>query len=341
MTLLITISILLGILVLVRLMTIVQLSSELTGSSDSQEEEIRHNNSNGYGFIVFMVLGLGLIIYLTIDYSKHLLPVSASEHGVGLDKLLNINWAIIGIVFFITQIALFYFSYKYRDIKKHEAYFYPENYKLELIWTIVPTIVLTTLIITGLKQWNGIFSEKENSMNVQVYGYQFAWITRFSGPDNTLGKSNYKLITDDNPLGLDANDPAVKDDIYTTGNEMHIPLGQELKFQFNARDVIHSAYFPHFRAQMNLVPGMNTFFSFKPTITTAEMRKITGNDKFDYVLLCNKICGVAHYTMKMKVVVDTPADFKAWLKSQKKASEVKAAPPVSTLNNTANSSETI
>ena len=108
MTLLITISILLGILVLVRLMTIVQLSSELTGSSDSQEEEIRHNNSNGYGFIVFMVLGLGLIIYLTIDYSKHLLPVSASEHGVGLDKLLNINWAIIGIVFFITKIVIIF-----------------------------------------------------------------------------------------------------------------------------------------------------------------------------------------------------------------------------------------
>src|SRR5690606_6869706 len=154
------------------------------------------------------------------------------------------------------------------------------------------------------------------------------WITRYSGKDNTLGKSNYKLITDENPLGLETSDPAMKDDVYTTGNEMHIPVGQEIKFQFNARDVIHSAYFPHFRAQMNLVPGMNTFFTFKPTITTEEMRKITKNDKFDYVLLCNKVCGVAHYTMKMTVVVDTPEDFKKWLRKQKKAREISSTPTV-------------
>jgi cytochrome c oxidase subunit II len=90
-------------------------------------------------------------------------------------------------------------------------------------------------------------------------------------------------------------------------------------FQFNSRDVIHSAYFPHFRTQMNCVPGMNTSFYMEPSISTAEMRGITKNDKFDYVLLCNKVCGVAHYNMKMKVVVDEPADFKAWLKGEKPA----------------------
>ena len=318
-------------------MTIVQLSTQLTGS-DNDDEQIRHNNANGVGFLIFMVAGLGLMVYMTIRYSAYMLPVAASEHGPGLDHLLNINFAIIGIVFFVTQIALFYFANKYRHNHNRRAYFNPENNKLELIWTVIPAIVLTALIITGLKQWNKILmTDKSDAMNVQVYGYQFAWIARYSGPDNTLGKSNYKLISDENPLGLDVNDPKVKDDIYTTGNEMHIPLGQEINFQFNARDVIHSAYFPHFRAQMNLVPGMNTHFAFKPTITTAEMRKITKNDKFDYVLLCNKICGVAHYTMKMKVVVDSPEEFKTWLSTQKKASEIQAAPAMMTEARTADS----
>ncbi|MBM3427799.1 MAG: cytochrome c oxidase subunit II [Bacteroidetes bacterium] len=99
--------------------------------------------------------------------------------------------------------------------------------------------------------------------------------------------------------------------------EFHIPVGQEVEFVFRSQDVIHSAYMPHFRAQMNTVPGVPTRFKMKPTITTAEMRKKLGNDKFDYVLLCNKVCGAAHFNMKMTVVVDTPEDYNAWLAEQK------------------------
>lgn len=156
-------------------------------------------------------------------------------------------------------------------------------------------------------------------MVVQVYGYQFNWIARYAGADNTLGRSYYRLISDDNPLGLDFSDPAAKDDIVTKGNEMHLPKGVPVQFEFNSRDVIHSAYFPHFRTQMNCVPGMTTRFYMEPTITTKEMRGITKNEKFDYVLLCNKVCGVAHYNMKMNVVVDDPAEFKNWLKGEKPA----------------------
>ncbi len=328
MNYLILIAVILGIIVLVRLMTVVQLSMQLTGT-DNDEEQIRHNKANGIGFIIFMVAGLGLMVYMTIRYSAYNLPVAASEHGPGLDNLLNVNFLVIGIAFFVTQILLFYYANKYRHNHERRAFFYPENHKLELIWTVVPAIVLTALIITGLKEWNNILmTDKKDAVNVQIYGYQFAWITRYSGEDNTLGKSNYKLITDDNPLGIDTKDKAAQDDIYTAGQEMHLPLGQGVMFQFNSRDVIHSAYLPHFRAQMNVVPGMNTSFYVKPTITTAEMRKITKNDKFDYVLLCNKICGVAHYTMKMKVVVETPEEYATWLKTQKKASEIPAAQPM-------------
>lgn len=328
MNYLILIAVILGIIVLVRLMTVVQLSMALT-NANNDDEQARHNKSNGIGFIIFMVAGLGLMVYMTIRYSAYMLPVAASEHGPGLDSLLNINFLIIGVAFFLTQILLFYFANKYRHSHERKAFYYPDDHKLEIIWTVVPAIVLTTLIITGLKQWNNILmTDKKDAVNVQLYGYQFAWIARYSGADNTLGKSNYKMITDENPLGIDTRDKAAHDDIYTTGQEMHLPLGQGIMFQFNSRDVIHSAYMPHFRTQMNVVPGMNTHFYMKPTISTAEMRKITKNDKFDYVLLCNKICGVAHYTMKMKIVVDTPAEFEAWLRTQKKASSIPAVQPM-------------
>lgn len=319
------IAMLLGTLVVIRLMTVAQLASVLSGE-DEEEEQKRHNRMNSIGLMIFMVVGLVLMVYMTIKYQPFMLPESASAHGVQTDFLLNINFAVIGIVFFITQIMLFWFIYKYQHDKKRFALFYPDNHKLELIWTVVPTIVLSALIVTGLKEWNKMTQgHPQDGMLVQVYGYQFNWITRYAGEDNKLGRSYYKLISDENPLGIDYSDPAAKDDIVTKGNEMHLPKGVPVQFEFNSRDVIHSAYFPHFRTQMNCVPGMTTRFYMEPTITTAEMRGITKKETFDYVLLCNKICGVAHYNMKMKVVVTEPAEFKNWLKGEKPAVPVTPA----------------
>jgi cytochrome c oxidase subunit 2 len=302
-------------------MNIVQLTAALAGENE-EEEQNRDNKTNAILSLAFMIIGLVLIVYMTLRYSKFMLPRAATEHGVETDNLLWINFGVIGIVFFITQIALFWFAYKYRYDKSRRAYFYPDNHKLELIWTIVPTIVLAALIITGLNSWNKITqTQHTDGLKIQVYGYQFNWIARYAGKDNTLGASNYKLITDENALGIDYRDKSAADDIMTSGNEMRIPVGVPIDMEFNSRDVIHSAYFPHLRVQMNCVPGMTTRFYFKPTITTAEMRKITGNPNFDYVLLCNKICGVAHYTMKMKLVVETPEEFQAWIKTQKPVME--------------------
>ena len=310
---------------MVRLMGIVQLASDLSGESEEAEMK-RDNKINGVLLVVFMVVGLGLMVYMTLRYNKFMLPVAASEHGVETDNLLNWNFAVIGIVFFITQIALFWFAYKYRYKKERRAYFYPENHKLELVWTIIPTIVLSALIVTGLASWNKITQSKHtDGMKVEVYGYQFNWIARYAGKDNKLGASSFKLITDENALGVDYRDPASADDIRTKGNEMHLPVGIPVDMEFHSRDVIHSAYFPHFRTQMNCVPGMTTKFYWKPTITTAEMKKITKNDKFEYVLLCNKVCGLAHYTMNMKVIVESPEDFKKWLKGEQPIMESKPA----------------
>jgi cytochrome c oxidase subunit II len=318
MNFLLIIAVILGVLVVTKLLSVVQLTSHIS-NEDEDKTQTRHDYLNGIGLLIFMVLGLFLTVYMTIKYQPFMLPESASKHGVEIDTLLNINFAIIGLVFFATQILLFWFVYKYRHSSSRRAYFYPDNMKLEVIWTVIPTIVLSVLIITGLSSWNRITKavDNDNGMVVQIYGYQFNWITRYAGDDNTLGKSSFRLIADDNPLGVDFSDPAAADDIMTKSNEMYLPVNVPILFEFNSRDVIHSVYLPHFRTQMNCVPGMTTKFYMEPTITTAKMREITGNDKFDYVLVCNKICGVAHYSMKMKVVVVEQTEYDNWLKGER------------------------
>jgi cytochrome c oxidase subunit 2 len=151
-------------------------------------------------------------------------------------------------------------------------------------------------------------------LKIQVYAKQFDFTARYAGIDKNLGRSNFRLISDVNSLGVDSLDKFASDDIIS--KELVMPKGAEIELVINSRDVIHSVYLPHFRVQMNAVPGMTTRFSFKPTMTTAEMQKETKNPKFEYVMLCNKVCGVAHYNMKMPVRVVEMAEYQNWLKMQ-------------------------
>ena len=187
--------------------------------------------------------------------------------------------------------------------------------------------------------------EEADPMVVELYAQQFNWKARYAGADNALGKANVRLIDLDkaNILGVDESDPNAQDDVIVT--ELHLPVGKPVLFKMRSQDVLHSAYMPHFRAQMNCVPGMITQFSFTPTKTTADMRELpeikdkvaninkirTENSKeliangeealepyeFDYLLLCNKICGTSHYNMQMKIIVETQEEFDAWMKEQK------------------------
>lgn len=316
-----------------RLMRVLELVRDLRGEDEHITPQDNRRNANMFlGFMIVLFAGM---IYFTIDAKKYLLPVAASKHGVLTDNYLYINFAIIIVVFFITQILLFYFAWKYRHREGEKAFFYPVDHKLEFVWTVVPAVVLMGLIVYGLKLWVNITAPApKEAMVIEVYGKQFDWTARYSGGDNTLGRSNYKLITDDNQLGVDSTDANGKDDKIT--RELHLPVGSKVIFKFHSRDVIHSAYFPHLRAQMNCVPGMTTEFFVEPTITTDSMRLITGNPKFDYVLLCNKICGVAHYMMRMKLVIEPVDDFKKWYKDQPYVfARPEAAPAVAPVADTA------
>jgi cytochrome c oxidase subunit 2 len=296
-----------------RIIRVLELVRDLRGDEEAITD--KDNRTHGRLSLWFLFLGFAGMIFFTLDATKYLLPVAASKHGALTDSFLNLNFALIIVVFFITQFFLFYFAWKYKHKKGHKAYFYPDNHKLEFIWTIIPAVVLMGLIVYGLKLWISITAPAPaEAMVIEVYGKQFDWSVRYAGSDNKLGHSNFKLITDNNPLGVDENDALAQDD--KTARELHLPVGSKIIFKFNSRDVIHSAYFPHLRAQMNCVPGMTTEFFVEPTITTDSMRLITGNPNFDYVLLCNKICGVAHYNMKLKLVIEPVDDFKKWYKEQ-------------------------
>jgi cytochrome c oxidase subunit 2 len=204
-----------------------------------------------------------------------------------------------------------------------------------MIWTIVPAVVLAFIIIFGLKYWNEITdrSNDPNKITIELYAKQFDWTARYAGFDKTLGSTDYRQIDGGNVVGMDTLDPAGNDDIIVK-NEFHIPVNKEIEFKMRSRDVIHSAYMPHFRAQMNCVPGMVTEFKFTPSKTTAEMRKdpyviqlMKGINEvrekrgeepveFDYILLCNKICGASHYNMQMTIIVESEKDYKDWLLTQ-------------------------
>jgi len=315
MNILLILAVVFGTLVLVRLANVAAIASKLSQENEEAEQESA-NRWNSIGMLAFLIAGIITMFYLIDAYSPLMLPVSASEHGVTIDNLMSVNWIVLFITFLITQILLFFFAFKYRFNKNRRSFYFHDNIKLEAVWTIIPTVVLAALIVTGLREWNNITnkSDKMEGLKIQVYAKQFDFTARYAGIDKNLGRSNFRLISDVNSLGVDSLDKFASDDIIS--KELVMPKGAEIELVINSRDVIHSVYLPHFRVQMNAVPGMTTRFSFKPTMTTAEMQKETKNPKFEYVMLCNKVCGVAHYNMKMPVRVVEMAEYQNWLKMQ-------------------------
>lgn len=318
---------------------------------DSQVATDKDNKYNGYLLFAFLIFIYGITIFSFYKYTKVLLPEAASAHGGDYDYLMLVSFIIIFFVQTLTQALLHYFGYKYRGEKGKKALFFADNDRLEFIWTIIPVIVLAGLILWGLYTWTNIMdiNDEDDPLIVELYAQQFNWTARYGGADNVLGTSNVRMIDIDkaNVLGLDESDPNASDDIIV--KELHLPVGRKVNFKMRSQDVLHSAYMPHFRAQMNCVPGMTTEFSFTPTITTAEMRmnpdvvdKVKRTNKiraeraangednsdpweFDYVLLCNKICGKSHYNMQMKIIVESEEEYNAWIESQQTFSQTMAS----------------
>ena len=250
-----------------------------------------------------------------ITWNHLLLLPASSVHGAQIDLLMKVSMGLIITVFFITSPLLFYFVYKYRGKKSNKAYFLSHNNKLEVVWTVIPTIALTALIIFGLKTWDNAMNVEvtESTQFIEVYAQQYNWTARYSGLDNKLGRANYKLVKGQNTLGVDMSDVNSADD--KMAREVHLVVNEPVLLKFRSQDVIHSAFLPHFRVQMNCVPGITTQFGFTPNKTTAQMKESEGED-FEYVLLCNKICGASHFNMQMKFIVETQEEYDIWIASQ-------------------------
>ena len=470
MQLLILLVVIVGIVALGQLAKVYELSSRLSGR---REEDISHADTrlNANLWLVFMFGFFASVVYLYIAYGDYA-PPPASVHGVQLDWLMSFNIWIITAVFFLVNAALFVFAWKYAYDKNRKATFFPLDNRLELIWTVIPSIVLAVNIIYGLQTWNAMTGDASaEALRVELYSKQFDWTARYPGRDGEFGQSNYNLITPMNPMGIitgegvedamadiekqisnlegdlamekglllaerarlaasiavdhghgghdhaghgdghdhadhgdghdhadhgDGHDHADHGDghdhadhgeghslkaaaegriaeidhilahnadellimteaqveakqdklkrlmrhrqriselssftfenglnSFDTGRddqvvkgEFHLPVGQEVEFVFRSRDVIHSAFMPHFRAQMNTVPGVPTRFKMTPTITTDSMRTILEDPDFNYILLCNKVCGAAHFNMKMEVIIESQEEYDAWLEQQ-------------------------
>ena len=434
-----------GVIALAQLAKVGQLTSLIR---NKKEEDISDADTrlNGGLFIAFMVAFYASFIFLIIRYGDYN-PPAASAHGESYDTLMDFNMYIIMAVFFLVNSVLFIFANKYRFDKERKARFFAHDNRLELIWTVIPSIVLAVIIIYGLRTWNEMTGDaSDDALRVEVYSKQFDWTARYPGADGEFGLANYNLITPTNPLGIVTQDGVTEalaeikgqiasleselahergrllaekasieeqlhaDDHHGHGHghdhdhaeghgddhdhhgispefkanlearlhevehmlasdqvvvlsnaaaeakedklhrlkrhrqrieevkpfdydggiaaweagaddkimkgEFHLPVGREVEFVFRSRDVIHSAYMPHFRAQMNTVPGVPTRFKMTPTITTDSMRTVLDDPDFNYVLLCNKVCGAAHFNMQMAVVVETEEEYNAWLESQ-------------------------
>ena len=329
----------LGLVALAQLVRVYELARDLKGRKE-EDISIQDNKRMATMFLLFMLAFYAFYGWLLVEYADKLLPESASAHGEDIDNLMNFNLIIVNLVFFITNTILFVFAFKYYGNGKRKVAYFTHSNKLELIWTVIPSLVLAVIIIYGLKVWNSITEEApEDSMVVELYSRQFDWTARYTGADNELGNANVRFIDGANFLGLDTKDSRGNDDIIVK-NEFHLLKNKPVKFVFRSQDVIHSAYMPHFRSQMNTVPGMTTTWKMTPTKSTKEMRELPEvilkmkniNTKrakrgeepidFDFTLLCNKICGASHYNMQMKIVVDeTEEEYNAWLREQKSFAE--------------------
>ncbi len=335
--LIIILSIVLLVIVIMQISKLTELYARIRGEEEIEE---RSNRNQGRAMLLFMI-GLLVLCVLTAYWWKNYMMgygphVSASAHGGMLDSLFDVTLFFTGIVFVLTHIVLFYFAWRYKKVKGSKGVYWSHNNTLEIVWSAIPAVVMTYLVIKGLLAWNTVMADvgiDEDVIEIEATGYQFAWHLRYPGEDGVLGARNYKLTTPENPLGQDWTDPKNFDDIHP--DELWLPVNKKVRVRIIARDVLHNFYLPHFRVKMDAVPGLPTYFVFTPTTTTEEYREqLSGYaeynkpkdpddpesplmwEDFNYELACAELCGRSHYSMRRIVRIVTEDEYNAWLAKQ-------------------------
>jgi cytochrome c oxidase subunit II len=223
-----------------------------------------------------------------------------------MDQTVNVTFWVTGFVFVVVNLFMAWavIRYRHRKGRTEKAAYEPENKKLEWWLTIITSVGIAAMLAPGLAVWAKFVTPPDDASIVEVVGQQWAWSYRFPGRDGELGESDMKLVSVDNPLGVDPKDPKSSDDIIVNSPEVHLPVGKSVKFLLRAKDVNHQFAVPQFRVKMDMVPGMVTHFWLTPSRTGS----------FD--ALCEQLCGVAHFAMRGRVVVDEEPKFQEWLAAQ-------------------------
>jgi len=304
------------VLVLVILFMIFRITTLVSLVKEDKNKVGSWNKINAFLFMAFSVLSLGgFFWYSFTHFDKYTLPI-ASEHGVLTDQLFWITMWICVIAFSIISVVMFWFLFKYQYDENRKATFFTDSHKLEILWTLVPAVVMALLIFRGLRVWNDITGPaSKDAVVIELVAQQFAWTARYPGSkDEELGKIDFRLIDSSNEFGLDLSDKNSFDDFKSL--ELHLPADKEVLLKIRAKDVLHSVFLPHFRVKMDAVPGMQTVFKFTPKKTTEQMRTETGNPNFNYEMACTEVCGKGHFSMRFPVVVEDEESFKKWKASQ-------------------------
>ncbi len=227
----------------------------------------------------------------------------ASNWGY-IDDTIVLTFWITGFVFVAVVLFMAYCAVRFRHREGNRSFYEPENAKLEWWLTGLTTLGVVGMLTPGLFVWNQYVTVPDGADRLEVMGKQWDWSFRLPGKDGKLGTTNVRLISDTNPFGINPKDPNGQDDVLIEGENLHIPLDRPVKVLLRSIDVLHDFYVPEFRAKMDMVPGMVTYFWFTPIRTGT----------FD--ILCFELCGVGHYIMRSQVVVDAPAAYDAWLSKQ-------------------------
>ncbi len=235
----------------------------------------------------------------------------ASNWGYVDDTIIVTFW-ITGAVFVAVGLFMAYCVWRYRHRKETQAAYEPENTKLEVWLTVLTTVGVAGMLTPGLFVWDKFVSVPEEAAEVEAVGQQWQWTFRLPGKDGVLGTVDARNINVDNPFGLSPDDANGQDDVLIESDELHLPLDRPVKVLLRSIDVLHDFYVPEFRAKMDMVPGMITYFWLTPTRTGT----------FD--ILCFELCGTGHYAMRGRVVVEEESAYQAWVEEQSTFAEMSA-----------------
>lgn len=269
---------------------------------DQPRKTSSKTSADGPVLFVMLIVIVGVATAATF---RQWYPPVASEHGGGIDSMINYLLAATGVLFIVGHLALGYFVWRFS--RQERATFRLASPAAERAWSLIPVILMAVIaeggvFVLGLPVWGKLYatSAPETALTVEITGEQFGWNIRYPGRDGVFGRTDPKLIAADNKIGLDPADRAAADDIVLLG-ELALPVNRPVRLRLRSKDTLHSLFLPHHRIKQDLVPGMTIEIWFVPTQTGA------------YEIACAELCGLGHYQMRGALSVVEPAEFERWL----------------------------